>query len=348
MEMENAQQSSLNQPSPPVNNVPQSHPSKKPLIAAGVIIGLFIFGIGGYFIGTRNTATNKPSPSSVPQQSSSSIPTVTASPISPKMVVFMRKGEIWIKDFITNQDKKISKTAKVDSPKFSPTGQHLYYFQIVHAGGGFPRYNLFVNDARGTYEKTFTNGANHYASKLKWSNDGKYLGMVLFGNDIPGGANYSEEAYIYDTIAKNEVLMGKLSRGYKTYDNEPQDQYIVEGNCSKIESAYKSFCEEYVAYLKTPRSNDKPGYKSEEYSKSKYTKPNYQLTKSEKLVNGLVVLEYYTGEPQNPESNWGIGGGVFVPGYDEGVTQTYTVLLDETTDKVITELPLAINTDFIF
>lgn len=89
-------------------------------------------------------------------------------------------------------------------------------------------------------------------------------------------------------------------------------------------------------------------YKIEDFRKSKYTKPNYNLTKSQKLDNGLVVLEYYTGEPQNPESQWGIGGGSFVPGYDKGVTETYTILLNEQSDKVILELPRAVDSDFVF
>jgi len=339
MEPEDMQQPAISQPSAPVNPLPPQHRSKKIFILVAIILALLIFGIGSYLFGTRNPNNNT---------SSSKTITVVTLPvsvsISPKLVAFMRNGEIWVKNLVTNHEKKISKTAKVANPKFSPTGQYLYYFQIVHAGGGFPRYSLFINDAQGTSEKTFTKGANDSASKLKWSNDGKYLGMVLFGNDIPGGANYSEEALIYDTSTQKETLLGKIKR-----NDLSSDQYVVEGTCNQLPSQYTQFCTEYVAYLKVARSTDyKNSYKSEEYSKSKYTKPNYILSRSEKLDNGLVVLEYYTGEPQNPESKWGIGGGVFVPGYDEGVTQTYSILLDETANKVITELPLASDSDFIF
>lgn len=346
MEMDNT-----NQQAQPTQTPVQTESSYNPianqkgtfLIPIGVVLIILIVGVGAYLLGLRQ---NQSSQNSIQQ-------TITTAPVSTpvlntkvtsKYAVFMRKGEIWTKDFTTNQEKKISKTAKVGSPKLSPSGKHLYYFQIVHAGGGFPRYSLFISDIQGQREETFSMGANHYASKLKWSNDGNYLGMVLFANDIPGSSQYYEEVFIYDTNTQKEVSLGRLTKG-----TSEGDAYQISASCENLLPRHVTFCKEYVAYIAVPRNNEYKGdYKSEEYSKSKYTKPNYILTRSEKLDNGLVVLEYYTGEPQNPESKWGIGGGVFVPGYDEGVTQTYTILLNEIRGEVIQEIPLAIDTDFLF
>lgn len=329
----------------PVSNPVNNQKGILPIIL-GVLVFLVVIVGGTYYLGTKNatkldTAISNSIQSS-PTESMSPSPII--SNISPKFASFMKDGEIWVKDFTTNQEKKVSKTAKAEGPVFSPSGRHLYYFQIVHAGGGLPRYSLFVSDKEGLDEKTFTKGANQYASKLKWSNDGKYLGMILFGNDIPGGANYSEEAYIYDADTKKETLISAVKG-----DDLSTDQYILKGSCNQLPTQYVTFCNEYASYLKIPRGNDyKGGYKGDKYSKSKYTKPNYRLTRSEKLENGLVVLEYYTGEPQNPESKWGVGGGTFLPGYDKGVTETYTILLDEQSDKVLIEIPRAVHSDFIF
>lgn len=319
------------------------------ILLVAIVVLVLVVGAGAYLLGVKDNQpnkvttpgqTNQPSPISMLESS----PTTTITSTTLKLVAFMRQGDIFIKDFSTNQERKVSKTPKVEGPILSPSGKDLYYFQIVHAGGGFPRYSLFVSDTKGQNEKTFVKGANHYASKLKWSSGGDYLGMVLFGNDIPGGVNYSEEAYIYDVSTQKETLISKIKR-----TDLSNDQYVLEGSCNQLQPQYISFCNEYSSYLNKARSDEyKEGYKSDEYKNSKYTKPNYILSKSQKLGNGLVVLEYYTGEPQNPESKWGIGGGVFVPGYDEGVTQTYTVLLDESTSKAIIELPLAIDTDFLF
>lgn len=338
--------STQNQSSPSEDQPKQT---KKFIIILGIIVAFFAFGIGGYILGTRNSNLgNLKSFNSSTSPSPTSTTEATVSPVIinkvPQMVAFMRSGEIWIKDLTTNREKKISKTAKVANQIFSPSGKHLYYFEINRDGGGFPRYKLFVSDAQGRNEKTFIKVANHFASKLMWSSDGQYLGMVLFGNDIPGGENYFEEAFIYDTQTQKEISIGKLIKG-----TSEGDRYLVNTSCDNLQLQYVAFCKEYVAYIAVPRKNEyKGGYKSEEFKSSKYTKPKYQLARSEKLDNGLVILEYYTGEPQNPESKRGIGGGSFVPGYDQGVTETYTILLDEANGKVITEIPLAINTSFVF
>lgn len=313
-----------------------THQSTKIVVIVAVVLSLLI-GVGDYISSTPSTR-NVVSPTNVP--------TVTTAPASvnakPRMVAFMRKGEIWVKDFTTGEERKVSKTPKVSGPMLSPNGQNVYYFEIIYAGGGFPRTKMFVNNIQGSSEKIFTKGANHHSSKLKWSSDGTYLGFVLFGND------FSQEAYIYDTTTQTEILIGRLSQGPLTNDDHLQDQYLVDGNCNNVEATYKSFCEEYVSYLRTPRTNDDTSYNRKKFSESIYTKPNYKLSRSRKLDTGLVVLEYFTGEPQNPESKWGIGGGLFVPGYDEGVTQTYTIVLDEKIDTVIAEIPLAVETDIIF
>lgn len=313
------------------------------LIILGIILIIGIVGWSYYLSTPQKPKLQSQNPTITSQPSPQPSPTSIVSK-TPHLAAFMRKGEIWIKNFLSNQEYKVSKTAKVEGPVFSPNGKYLYYFQIVHAGGGFPRYSMFVSDVNGYSEKTLSMGANGHASKLKWSTDSNYLGVVLFANDIPGGSQYYEEAFIYDSTTQKEISLGKLTKG-----SLEGDAYLVNASCDKLEPQYKAFCKEYVSYIAIPKSNDyKGGYKSEEFSKSKYTKPNYKLSRSEKLENGLMILEYYTGEPQNPESKWGIGGGVFVPGYDVGVIETYTILLNEQEGKVVQEIPMAIDSDFIF
>ena len=114
-----------------------------------------------------------------------------------------------------------------------------------------------------------------------------------------------------------------------------------------MQAAYRAFCNEYNTVLHNDLTYEKTDYNRIIHQEATYAKPNYILTKSQKLPNGLVQLEYYTGEPQNPESQWSSGGS-FVPGFDPGVTQTYTLLIDEKSGNIIYEIPQAIDTDVLF
>lgn len=315
------------------------------LLICGLIVTVVVVGTFYLFKPNRDESLPKkslsPSPVLTPESSSIQEPQQLSK--DPKIAAFMRYGDVWVKDFKANKEQKISKTSGVEGPRFSADGKYLYYFQIVHAASGFPRYSVYVSDRQGKSEKELSRSANYFASKPKWSSDGIYLGVVLFGNDIPGGPNYSEEAFIYDTGLEKEMAIGKVTRrDLSSYE------YTLTTSCDQLPTQYTNFCKEYASYLKVPKKHESSDYKSAEYQNSKYTKPNYQLIRSEKLENGLILLEYYTGEPQNPESQWGEGGGSFIPGYDEGVRMTYTVLLDEINNKVIEEISPAIDSDFIF
>lgn len=321
------------------------------ILILGIVILILLISTGAYLLGAKNSQLNKktyqqlnlPSPTAATEYK----PTSSVTNKIPRFVAFMRKGEVWIKDFSTGQEKKISKSEDVGSPQFSPDGRHVLYFEIIHFGGGFPRYPLYLTDINGTFEKSFPLLYAPGFSKLKWSNDGKYLATVLVSETFP----LQEKAFIYDTILQKEISLGEVGRSSKEISD---DLFTLLPSCENIQHQYMELCNEYVLYLSVSDKNKSIDdtqieyRKRQEYQVSKYTKPNYNLITYKKLDNGLVVLEYYIGEPQNPEAQWGIGGGSFIPGYDKGVTEIYTLLIDETTGEVIKELPLAIDTDFLF
>lgn len=346
IEENNNQQTVFPQNPLPQNNVPINQKGNF-LLILGIVVLVLIVGVIAYFLGAKNNQTNQYSTSKKENQQLSPTnkteqKTITA---TPKLAAFMKKGDIWLKDFASNKELKVSKTSIVESPHLSSDGKYVAYFSIIHATGGFPRGNLYLTDAQGSNESSLglTNG---FASRLTWSKDANYLGYILF----PDGQ--ASKAVLYDAGLNKKITETEVNSLRKDSSNIPvltiDKSYNVDLNCNKLDTKYLSFCKEYEQVLNSDAKPYSGGYKTEQYSKSQYTKANYKLTRSEHLDNGLVVLEYYTGEPQNPESKWGEGGGSFVPGYDEGVTETYTVLMDESTGKIITEIPLAIDTNFIF
>lgn len=310
-----------------------------------IIVGILVLVIaigGAYYWGRQST--NKPQTSVAP------FPNTQVKQLStrqdPKYGAFMRKGEIYFKDFTKDQELKISKTPKVMKPNLSSSGKYVYYFSVIHSAGGFPRGNVYVADTKATFE-TLLGLTNPWVGRLNWSKDNDYLGFIIF----PDGEN--AKAIIYDASSQKRVaettvitLRTDTPGGVPTLVTDKS--YNMSLGCSKLEIKYQSFCTEYEAILNTEQDIPDQNYKGEQYQNSEYTKSQYQLSRSQKLDNSLVILEYYTGEPQNPESKWGIGGGSFIPGYDEGVTETYTLLLDESTSEIVTELPLAIDADFLF
>lgn len=261
----------------------------------------------------------------------------------PKLAVFMRGGMIYLKNFGTNQETKVSKTTKVSSPSLSPNGEYVAYFSIIHAAGGFPRGDVFISDINGSLEKKL-GSTNEFASKITWSKDGNYLGLILFEDEYPSSLNFYAEALLYDATKPKDIARSRINLG----QDLSNDQYDVNIDCTKLEAKYIIFCNEFIAVAKTKQPFPELGYKIDQYRNSSFTKPGYKLSKSYKIANDLVVLEFYTGEPRNPEAQWGIGGGIFLPGYDEGVTQTYTVLLNEKTNKEVIEILNAVDTKFLF
>ena len=268
---------------------------------------------------------------------------------NPKLVAFMREGDLWKKDYPTGEETKLSKASKVSNPRFSPDGKHIVYSEIIYATGGFPTYALYIIDVEGEYEHLFSLSGNDFASKLIWSKDGKLLGITLFAIDLLGSSDYYEKVFIYDVSTRQEIPVGMLNKR-ETFNS---DRYTLSDNtaCTKLKQSYQDFCAEYISYISLEREwIDTRRYKREEFINSEYTKPGYKLYRSEKLDNGLVILEYYTGDPQNPESKWqkGSGSGLFYPGYDKGVTETYTLLVNEDIGEIIDEISQAVNSDFYF
>lgn len=345
MESNNSNQPT-NSPTIPVHPQSIQNPVKTqrgyfPLIL-GVIVLLIVVAGGAYYLGTQR---NQSTPTNIEQNNTT--PTITTFPspsistVKPKIISFMRDGDIWIKELSTSRESKVSKTTKVQSPKFSSNGNSMTYHPIVHAVGGFPRGNLYLTDKTGTSEIILGEAAALWpeTSRITWSDDDKYIGFLLFQN--------TGEAKIYDVAEKKVILeknVNSLPGNVRTLDKS----YNVDLDCHALETKYQTFCTKFQGVLNKDLTRSDTAYKMEDFRKSKYTKPNYNLTRSQKLNNGLVILEYYTGKPQNPESQWGIGGGSFVPGYDKGVTETYTILLDEQSDKVILEIPRAVDANFIF
>lgn len=346
IEENNNQQTGSPQNPLPNNNVPINQKGNF-LLILGIVILVLIVGAVAYFFGTKNNRSYQPS-ATKPENQQPSPTAKTEQRIidsTPKLAAFMRKGEIWLKDFASNKELKVSKTSIVESPRLSSDGKYVAYFSIIHATGGFPRGNLYLTDAQGSNE-SLLGLTNEFASRITWAKNANYVGYILF----PDGQ--ASRAVLYDTGFNKKIAEVEVSSLRKDNSNIPvltiDKSYNVDLNCNRLDAKYLSFCKEYEQVLNSDAKPYSGGYKTEQYSKSQYTKTNYKLTRSEHLDNGLVILEYYTGEPQNPESKWGEGGGSFVPGYDEGVTETYTILLDETTGKVVTEIPLAIDTNFIF
>ena len=345
MKAENPQQQinqggNFNQNPPSVNLVLNQRGNF--LLIIGIVVLVFVIGAGAYYLGTQK---NQSVVNKTEQNSGTSTKVVSPSPITntntPKITAFMRDGDIWVKDISTNKESRISKTAAVQSPKLSPMGNYVTYHPIVHAGGGFPRGNLYLTDKSGTLETILgeAGALGSETSRITWSDDDNLIGFVLFQN--------TGEAKIYDVVEKKVVLektINSLPDNVRTIDKS----YNANLGCDTLVAKYQAFCAKFQAVLNKDLARSDNAYKIEDFRKSKYTKSNYNLTKSQKLDNGLVILEYYTGEPQNPESQWGIGGGSFFPGYDKGVTETYTILLDEQSDKAILELPRAVDSDFVF
>lgn len=262
---------------------------------------------------------------------------------NPKLAVFMREGLIYVKNFNSNQEKKISQTTRVGSPNLSPNGKYIVYFSINHNTGGFPRSDVFISDISGSFEKKLGN-TNEFASKISWSKDGNYLGLILFSDKNPFDSDFYAEALLYDLSSQKDIIRSRIDLGQDLSNN----QYNVNFDCDKLDAKYISFCNEFVLIAKTKQLTSELNYKADQYKNSIYTKTGYKLNKSYKITDDLVVLEYYTGKPRNPESQWVIGGGVFIPGYDEGVEKTYTILLNEKTNEVITEILNAVDTKFLF
>lgn len=276
-------------------------------------------------------------------------------PRKPAMATYMHLGNIYVKDLKKNTVKRISKTPKVGSPKFSPDGKHIIYVNLAHFTGGFPRYTLFISDVNGSEEKSFDEmGFNYVTSRLFWSDTSQYLGLLVYSNLSPAEDDYHTEVRIYDTATKQEYILGK------SYPETLEvNEYVVSDfSCNQFDSKtmreLHSFCTSYLELISHEGKNEGPDMEYEKYLlwndeiNKKYGKPGYEKPYSDFLPNGLAVVLFYAGTPQNPEAKWEMGGGSFIPGFDKGVTETYTLLIDKEAQEVITELPQAADADFFF
>lgn len=247
---------------------------------------------------------------------------------NPKIAAFMRNGEVWVKDFVQNKQFKVSQTSKVHYPILSPKGNKVVYNEILHSTGGqgIKTYYTNINTLK---EHLVT---DQTALNKLWSQNERFLGYKVYNLN-----NQTYEVYIYDTNTNsNKLVTTSLNKEFKN------------NNCLNILNGinYITFCQKYINYATNNNKSNVDDFKS--YENSNYTKQNYKLKNGKILNNGLVQLEYYTGEPKNPEANWGIAGGSFFVGYDKGVTETYTILLNPQNNVVIDNIPNAVETYYIF
>jgi Tol biopolymer transport system component len=344
---QNSQQVGENTFSGPTQ-LPEKYKLNYWMISTFVLLATLIAFLFWFFTGNRqnddfiqNKISNSGSESTV-----ISTPTETTNTQienNPKLAVFMREGMIYVKNFNNNQERKVSRTIKVESPNLSPNGKYITYFSIVHGFGGFPRGDVYIADVDGRFEYKLGN-TNESGSKTTWSKDGNLLGLILFANENPSSSGFYAEALLYDAMLQKDIARTRISIDVDNWNY----QYDFNFDCANLETEYVAFCNEFAGVARDKKSRPKYGYNADQYRNSIYKKEGYKFIKSYKAKEDLVVLEYYTGDPTNPESQWGIGGGVFVPGYDEGTTQTYTVLLNEKTNTVILEILNAVDTQFLF
>ena len=214
----------VSQPQPEVIKVPSNsrNPLKYILIALVILIIIVISG-GAYVLNNNSVkkvlpsptpmatinSTATPSPTAVINEGSAPSPTPTTIAInSPKYMAFMKNGQIWFNDFLTNnQTVKVSKSNAVNSPKLSRDGKYVIYYSIVHATGGFPLTNIFLADTKGTSEINLGT-SNDYASRLTWSKKEDYVGFILFSDNKQGTA-VLYDALLQKTIFKYPIIIVK-------------------------------------------------------------------------------------------------------------------------------------------
>lgn len=272
-------------------------------------------------------------PSSTPTPTLTPTPTIFVPQYAgqkPIMAAFMRRGQIWVKDYVTSEERKVSQTEPVEGPNLSPSGNFVYYYDIVYASGGYPRYRTYIADIHGNAEYKLSGATNFHGSKFKWSEDGHYLGVVYL-DDNP--RTKTSKVYLYDTSKQQEILVGTSIPGDDIYD--------VDDTCTSLSDESKEFCIEYVSFLKKPRTSM---YLNNAYEKYKNLSNEYTLGSTIREDNGTIRLDFYKGKALHPYG----GIGMYIPGYDEGVTDTYSILIDAHTDEVIDRIQNAVETDYIF
>lgn len=258
-------------------------------------------------------------------------------------IVFMRLGEIWVKDVNQNIERKISKEKAVSDPFFSPNGKFVGYYSINRAGDGFPTSDLYISANDGEKHFIFPHPANYYGSKLLWSEDEKYVGVILFPNASKGMASIN----IYSLSEEKLFYIGETSEG-------PRDKYnISETSCDtqQLSSALADFCHKYLAYIREPRGNASSieQMKQEDILrasvKEKYQMKDYNNDPYIKVLdNGLISAMFYKGKPSIKIADM----EAYIPGYDPGVTQTYTLLLSSDINTVLVRIENAVDADFFF
>lgn len=248
----------------------------------------------------------------------------------PVMAAFMRRGQIWVKDYVTGEERRVSQTEPVEGPNLSPSGNFVYYYDIVYAVGGYPRYRTYIADVNGNTEYKLSGATNFHGSKFKWSDDGHYLGVVYL-DDNP--RTKTSGVYLYDTLKQKEILIGKSI--------PDDDMYDVDDTCTILSDDARNFCIDYISYLIKPRVSL---HIDDAYEKYKNLSNGYTLESGLREANGTIMLDFYKGKALHP-----FGAiGMYVPGYDEGVTDTYSILIDAHTDEVIDRIQNAVQTDYIF
>lgn len=182
-------------------------------------------------------------------------PTPTAYEQKLTKEAYTKNGEIWLKDLLVNNERKISKSKEVDYPLVSLSGDYVIYADMEKGSGGLPRGALYLFDLNEDKEEKI-GIVNQTVSQTTWSQANDLLGFV----NLPDGLDkYAlTEVIIYDASIKRVVSRNTIS--IMEYDQNSQrtgrdwtKPYNVNLNCQHLEKKFFDFCQSYQLKLNSSR-----------------------------------------------------------------------------------------------